>query len=156
MPHIHEKIDFTADVFIVHKNRVLLRVHDKYKIWLGIGGHIELHEDPNQAVVREAKEEVGLDIELYHGNKPDFQDLPDYKELIPPMFLNRHRISETHEHVHMIFFGTTKTDKITQEKTEERSPEIRWFTAEELDDPKYDLYEHVRFYAQQALKTLES
>jgi len=46
MAHIHEKIDFTASVFVVHKNKVLLRMHDKYKMWLSVGGHIELDEDP--------------------------------------------------------------------------------------------------------------
>ena len=59
MPHIHEKIDFTAEVFIVHHNRVLLRLHDKYNIWLSVGGHIELNEDPMEAAIREVKEEVG-------------------------------------------------------------------------------------------------
>ena len=69
MPHLHEKIDFTVEVFIVHKNRVLLRLHDKYRIWLSVGGHIELDEDPNQAAIREVKEEVGLDIELVDSRK---------------------------------------------------------------------------------------
>ena len=40
LPHIHEKIDFTVEVFIVYKNKVLLRMHDKVKKWLGPGGHI--------------------------------------------------------------------------------------------------------------------
>jgi len=53
MPHIHDKIDFTVEVFIVHNNKVLLRKHDKYKIWLSVGGHIELNEDPNQAAIRD-------------------------------------------------------------------------------------------------------
>jgi 8-oxo-dGTP pyrophosphatase MutT (NUDIX family) len=43
--------------------------HDKYKIWAHVGGHIELDEDPNEAVLREIKEEVGLDVKLYDGNK---------------------------------------------------------------------------------------
>ena len=55
MPHIHEKIDFAVEVFVVHKNKVLLRKHDKYKTWLGVGGHIELDEDPNQVAIREVK-----------------------------------------------------------------------------------------------------
>lgn len=45
MPHIHDKIDFTADVFIVHKNKVLLCMHDKYHMWLCVGGHIELTDN---------------------------------------------------------------------------------------------------------------
>ena len=83
MPHIHEKVDFTVEVFIVHNGKVLLRKHDKYKIWLSVGGHIELDEDPNQAAIREVKEEVGLDVKLF-GTAPSFgaQGI-EYRELIP-------------------------------------------------------------------------
>src|SRR3989344_1951021 len=35
MPHIHDKIDFTSEVFIVYKNKVLLRKHDKIKKTMG-------------------------------------------------------------------------------------------------------------------------
>ena len=64
MPHIHKLIDFTVEVFIVHKHKVLLRRHDKYKKWLSIGGHIELHEDPVEAAIREVKEEVGHEPQI--------------------------------------------------------------------------------------------
>ncbi len=64
MPHIHDKIDFTVEVFIVYKDTVLLRKHNKYRYWLSVSGHIELNEDPNHAALREVKEEVGLDIIL--------------------------------------------------------------------------------------------
>ena len=67
MAHIHEKIDFTTSVYIVHAGKVLLRMHDKYHMWSGPGGHVDLHEDPNQAAVRECKEEVGLDGVLWEG-----------------------------------------------------------------------------------------
>lgn len=60
MPHIHERIDWTVDVLIVHEDRVLLRKHDKYKVWLMVGGHIELDEGPEEAALREVQEEVGL------------------------------------------------------------------------------------------------
>ncbi len=69
MPHIHEKIDFCVEVFIVHKNKVLLRVHDKFKFWLSIGGHIELDEDPIEAAYREVKEEVGFTLKRKDCNK---------------------------------------------------------------------------------------
>lgn len=89
MPHIHEKVDFTSEVFVVFNSKVLLRKHDKYKIWLSVGGHIEPEDDPNQAAVREVKEEVGLDVELYDNRKFKY-DTDGYKELIPPQFMNRH------------------------------------------------------------------
>lgn len=44
MPHIHSlpgQCDFTAEVFIVYQDKVLLRFHDKYHKWLAVGGHIE-------------------------------------------------------------------------------------------------------------------
>jgi 8-oxo-dGTP pyrophosphatase MutT (NUDIX family) len=150
MPHIHEKVDLTVEVFIVHKNKVLLRKHDKYKIWLSIGGHIELDEDPNQAAIREVKEEVGMDIALL-GAIPDVESTDTFKELLPPRFLNRHRINENHEHVTMVYFAESVTDSIHQGQ-DEISEEIRWFAADELDDPKYDLKKNVRYYAKKALE----
>lgn len=152
MPHIHEKIDFTVEVFIVYKNRVLLRKHDKYKMWLSIGGHIELDEDPNQAALREAKEEVGLNIKLY-GRPLDFNE-KEYKELIPPKFLNRHRINKNHEHITLIFFAKTDTDKLKLSE-KEISEECRWFNKEELENNKYGIKESIKHYALSALKELK-
>ena len=98
MPHINEKIDFTVEVFIVYQNQVLLRKHDKHKIWLSVGGHIEQGEDPVQAAYREVKEEVGLDIQL-DDRLLATRETDTTQELIPPFYLNKNRINETHEHV---------------------------------------------------------
>ena len=49
MPHIHEKIDFTVAIFVVHDGKVLLIHHRKLDQWLPLGGHIELDEDPEIA-----------------------------------------------------------------------------------------------------------
>ena len=154
MPHIHEKIDVTAEVFVVYKNRVLLRKHDKYKMWLSVGGHIELNEDPNQAAVREVKEEVGLDVKLADYLLPFHCDTGTYRELIPPKFLNRHNINDTHEHVTMTYFAVADTDEIEESSDKEISHGCKWFTREELDDPSYSIDEHIIFYAKSALKEL--
>lgn len=151
MAHIHEKVDFTVDVFIVHNNRVLLRKHDKYDLWLGVGGHIDLGEDPNEAAVREVKEEVGLDVVLWDGNRR-FQYDGGNKQLIPPIALNRHRINETHEHVSMIYIGTSDTDDVQIMYEGDRSDDWRWLTAAEVDS--FDLGPDVRFYATEALRVL--
>src|SRR3989344_7895433 len=98
MAHIHEKIDFTAEVFIVYQDKVLLRQHDKYKKWLSVGGHIELDEDPNQAAVREVKEEVGLEVLLYEPPLYQAREKEgEYRELIPPQFMNIHKVNDTHQ-----------------------------------------------------------
>ena len=155
MPHIHEKIDFTSEVFIVYKNRVLLRMHEKYNKWLGVGGHIELDEDPNQAAVREVKEEVGLDITLW-GAVDRTNDEENYHELIPPVFLNRHSVSLTHEHVTFVYFATSDTDSIDQDSVEEVIPEIKWFSADELEDTQYGVIANIKMCAKEALRRLAS
>ncbi|OHA89698.1 MAG: hypothetical protein A2741_01975 [Candidatus Zambryskibacteria bacterium RIFCSPHIGHO2_01_FULL_43_27] len=151
MPHIHEKIDFCADVFVVYKDKVLIRKHDKYNIWLAVGGHIELDEDLNEAAVREVKEEVGLDIKLLDTrNKVAPEDRG--KELIPPIGVNRHKISDTHEHISFFFVGIASTDKVTPENPEDI---WRWCGADEIE--KLDgITSNIIFYAKLALKLAES
>lgn len=158
MPHIHDKIDFTAEVFIVHNNKVLLRKHDKYKIWLSVGGHIELDENPIEAAIREVKEEVGLDVRIA-GAVPDFSGMErhgiHFQEIIPPKFLNHHDVSDTHQHVTMIYFGSSATDQIAQGDGEV-SDACKWFSASELDDPQYEIRDNIKHYAHAALKELSS
>ncbi len=152
MPHIHEKIDFTVEVFVVHKNTVLLRKHDKYKIWLSVGGHIELDEDPNQAAVREVKEEVGLDVELVDA-RPDLKrDDSSFKELITPISLNRHTISPAHEHVSMIYFATSNSAAVIPEK---ENDEWKWCTQSEIDALE-NISADIVYYAKKALRELGS
>jgi 8-oxo-dGTP pyrophosphatase MutT (NUDIX family) len=151
MSHIHEKIDFTVAVMIVHKNKVLLRMHDKYSVWLTPGGHIELDEDPIEAVIREAKEESGLDITLWAGNKRLEMNSERGLELIPPVGLNRHHTSPEHEHVNLMYIATSDTDELKPVETEQQDG-LKWCTKEDLE--KMDLKEDIKFYAKFALDTL--
>lgn len=151
MPHIHEKIDFCSDAFIVNGDAVLLRFHDKHDAWLPPGGHVELDEDPTETAVREAKEEVGLDIRLVGETLPDLAD--GDKEVLPPRFINRHPITEVHEHVSFMYFAVSET-RATAPHAGEKDVEIRWFTRQELEDPAYGIWERVRRYARAALDEL--
>lgn len=147
MAHIHDKIDFTVEVFVVYQDKVLLRKHDKYGMWLSVGGHIELDEDPNETALREVKEEVGLDVELLDTR--EYREEGDFTELIAPVSLNRHTISDTHEHISLIYFAKAKTDTVIPEND---SDEWRWFTKEEIEDFP-ELRKQVRFYALKSLLT---
>jgi len=154
MAHIHEKIDFCVDTYVVFKNKVLLRQHDKYKIWLAVGGHVELDENPNQAALKEVKEEVGLEVTLYQeeGRQPKFNTSSN-KSLIPSQYLNQHRINETHEHISMVYFATSDTDQLMLSETEV-SAGCKWFTKEELLKNEEDIRDDIIFYALKALKKL--
>ena len=104
--------------------------------------------------MREVKEEVGLEIILWKGNRKFSGEHGGYKELIPPVGLNRHRVSEVHEHVTMVYFATSATDAVSPEHEGDRSDEWGWFSKEQLRPLK--LEPSVRFYAELALETLRS
>ncbi len=152
MPHIHDKIDYTVDVYVVNGDAVLLRKHDKYKMWLVPGGHIELDETPEAAGLREVKEEVGLDVQLV-GEVPQITEAGTYQELLPPRFMNIHPISDTHQHLSLVYFATSST-RDTFESDHEKSEGLHWFTAAELDDPSWGIQEAIRHYAKAALREL--
>ena len=64
MPHIHRLYDFVVSIFIVNRGRVLLCWHKKYREWLPIGGHVDLDEDPDHALMKEIREECGLEVKV--------------------------------------------------------------------------------------------
>ena len=151
MAHIHEKIDFTASVYIVFENKVLLHLHKKLHIWLPPGGHIELDEDPNQAAIREAKEETGLDVELV-GESTGYDTSPfQSRDLIAPRFLNRHFFdaTHTHEHVDCAYFARSKS---ADARHEIEGGEIRWFTKEEVIENAVGMVPDVQRHALAALE----
>jgi 8-oxo-dGTP pyrophosphatase MutT (NUDIX family) len=148
MPHIHDLIDFVVSIFIVNKNKVLLVHHRQLNRWLPIGGHIELNEDPEEALFREVKEECGLEIEVL-ACKPNIKS-EGTKFLYTPSFLDIHKISETHKHVELVYFAKSKSDKFVFNKEEHK--DIRWFGGEDLSKPEFDISPAVRFYAKKALK----
>jgi ADP-ribose pyrophosphatase YjhB (NUDIX family) len=131
---------FTASCYIFFNNKILFHKHKKLKIYLPIGGHIEINETPKEAVLREVKEECGLEVEILGDDKK----LDDgSSELSRGEFLNCHKINEFHEHMDFVFFGIAKSDNLNPKKGE--SKEFVWIEEEELD--KLDLRENVKKYS---------
>jgi 8-oxo-dGTP pyrophosphatase MutT (NUDIX family) len=152
MAHIHEKIDFTVAIFVVHDEKILLIHHRKLDKWLPLGGHIELDEDPEQAALREAKEESGLDVELL-GERPPTTS-PGTRALIAPRFLDIHRINPNHEHIGMIYWAWPKGGKLALAAEEHR--DIRWCSASDLDKLQPQMTDAVKWYCHAALREIAS
>ena len=93
------------------------------------GGHIELDEEPNEAVIREVKEEVGLNVELFYKENYSLIEKNQYKPLIPPEFLNIHKINDTHKHISMVYFAKSNTEELVLSE-DEKSEECKWITKE--------------------------
>ena len=112
MAHIHQLIDFTVAIFVVHDGRILVIHHRKLDRWLPLGGHVELDEDPEQAALREAREESGFEVELVGGTVRQTTG-PGTRALIAPRFLDIHRITDTHQHIGMIYWARLKSGQLT-------------------------------------------
>jgi 8-oxo-dGTP pyrophosphatase MutT (NUDIX family) len=147
MAHIHEKIDFTVAIFVVHRGNVLVIHHRKLDKWLPLGGHVELDEDPEQAALREAREESGLEVELL-GERPPTTG-QGTRALIAPRFLDIHRISDTHEHIGMIYWARPRNGTVTLAATEHH--EIRWCSPAELDLLQPPMDQAVKWYCLKAI-----
>ena len=150
MAHIHEKIDFTVAIFVVQAAKVLLVHHRRLDKWLPLGGHIELEEDPETAARREAKEESGLEVELL-GERPPTTS-PGTRALIAPRFLDIHRITETHEHIGMIYWARPTAGALTLEFSEHH--DIRWCSGDELLTLRPPLAPAVLWYCRKALEEI--
>lgn len=148
MAHIHEQIDFTVAIFVVERGKVLMILHRNLKKWLPLGGHIELDEEPEIAALREAKEESGLDVELV-GERPPTSG-PGVRALIAPRFMDIHRITDTHEHIGLIYFARPTGGDLAL--AEEEHHDIRWCAAEELDQLEPAISPSVKWYCLKALE----
>jgi 8-oxo-dGTP pyrophosphatase MutT (NUDIX family) len=161
--HIHEKIDFTVAIFVVHDEKILLIHHRKLDKWLPLGGYIELDEDPEQAALREAKEESGLAVDLF-GERPPTTS-PGTRALIAPRFLDIHRINDTHEHIGMIYWarpaapvghdGARGVARPTDPTlaTEEHH-DIRWCDHEDFEKLSPPMSSAVKWYCRKALEEI--
>ena len=152
MAHIHEKIDFTVALFVVHNGKVLLVHHRNLNKWLPLGGHIELDEDPETAGLREAKEESGLEVVL-RGERPPTTE-PGTHALIAPRYMDIHRISDTHQHICMMYWARPKNGTLKLSPSEHH--DIRWCSAANLDGLQPPMSEAVKWYCRAALKEVES
>lgn len=137
--------EFLSTVFVVEQGKVLMTWNKKVKTWIPVGGHIEQNELPCSSVIREAKEESGLDIELVSP-----YDKSMTGNLVQPVHVHLDHIKEDHKHINLIYFGTVKGGELLDE-SDEQTP-LKWFTKDELEEE--DLLPNVNEWAIEAIEQL--
>jgi ADP-ribose pyrophosphatase YjhB (NUDIX family) len=96
---------FTVTGFVVHGDKTLLLWHPLMQGWTPPGGHIEPNEDPQEAVLREIREETGLEVCPMPADESLGIDYP--RELLAPVTIlleNSFEPGERHQHVDFIYF----------------------------------------------------
>lgn len=139
--------DFTVATFVVHDGKTLLLHHAKLRMWLPPGGHIEPNELPDDAAVREVREETGILVRLV-GERA--LDVSDPKQLVIPRGIQVERIAPGHEHIDLVYFAVP-VDSVDVRRNDE-STRIGWFGRRELDH--LDLTEEIRAWTHKVLSEL--
>lgn len=123
------KLDLTVSACIVSGGRILLMHHTKLEMWLFPGGHIDPNETPDEALVREVKEETSLDLEFaeYSSLKKAPQEI---KKLAIPFHANTHNVGD-HDHYCVYYLGTAKHPNFVKNK---ESKDMKWVGLSELNN----------------------
>lgn len=146
----HADRDFVAGAFIAKDEKILFLRHKKYGVWLQPGGHIEDRETPDEAAIRETKEETGLEVEIIEDFRPETSFENESEDLPQPFNINLHRIEEGHWHLDFQYLARPVNELEEKEYSDE---DMKWFSQEELEDESLDMPENAR---RTALKALES
>src|SRR5829696_3203831 len=137
--------DFTATTFVVHEDRTLLLHHRKLAMWLPPGGHIDPHELPDHAALREVREESGLEVELLTGG----YTLGHVQVLPQPYCVLLEDISPGHQHIDLIYFARVSGGALAHAEREARA--ARWYSWEELAGP--EIAEDIRELGRRAIES---
>lgn len=132
---------FTAAVYILKEERVLLIHHKKLDKWLPPGGHLDPNETPPEAARREAREETGLEIEFIKQENV-WVDRWNAKSFERPYLCLIEQIpafgqQPAHEHVDFIYVATPCGGQENHNTSEVH--DMRWFTVTEIDSLKSDV-----------------
>ncbi|WP_420640609.1 NUDIX hydrolase [Candidatus Leptofilum sp.] len=141
---------FTSTTFVVYKDRVLLHQHKKCGTWLPAGGHIDRDELPEEAAVREVKEETGLDVILYNPDVQLFIADEEACQLHRPMYLMLENINPYHQHVDFIYYATAVSNQLNPANGE--TNRLKWFDQTDLENT--EMPTNVQVCAQEALALL--
>lgn len=148
MSHIHTQYgqhDITASGFIVKlaggQPRLMLHFHSKVKKYMQFGGHVELNEDPIEALKREIKEETGYDADQLEMLLPKerIKHLTKAKLLPSPLAIVSVPFAGNPDHFHDDIAYALVTEHEPSNKVDEHeSTEIIYLSRQELLDLSED------------------
>ena len=115
--------------------------HKKLNVWLYPGGHVEENENPDETLLREVKEEIGLEVEIISDKDALLSDQKkDVSSLhLPYAFLCE--LVGDHYHNDLIYKCRVKENcKLKYNKDESRG--IGFFNIKEIE--KLQLFDNFR------------
>lgn len=128
--------EFTATVYVLNESReALLFVRRRKPPFLGYylppGGHLERNETPDEAALREVKEETGYSIRLLSSTSRESLEEDGVQVLAYPIAIQLEPIDEEHDHIDFVYLGQVIGE---QEQLGEGEEGGIWLSASQLDD----------------------
>ncbi len=138
--------EFTASVYLIKDQNVLLIFHPKLQKWLPPGGHVEENETPCEAARREVREEAGLEFEFLF-QPPLSLDYWNAKTLPHPYLCLLENIPSyqnrpAHQHVDFVYVAKPVGEEMTSSPL--ASPLTpTWFSWQDLQrlKPEEDIFQ---------------
>ncbi len=124
-----EKLDIVVAGYVTDGERIILIHHKKLDKWLPFGGHIENDEIPDDALRREAKEEIGAEIEFLHYPAERRGNMREYAS---PFYQNVHRIKEGHRHYCLYYLCRLKDGESIKPSKDEMH-DYKWVHEDDLE-----------------------
>lgn len=141
MPHIHttpNHHDLTVTAYIIRTDtpqpQALFHMHKILGVLLPVGGHVELHETPWQAVAHELEEESGYALEQLRVLQPvsRITKISKVVQHPQPLSINTHAMPGEHFHTDLQY-AFTATSNPAHTVGEGESSDLRWLTQDELN-----------------------
>lgn len=129
---------FVATAYLVRDGKTLLHKHRKLGLWLPPGGHIEPGETPDEAVLREVREETGLPAEFVEPPCDPVLADERVESLHQPQRVQVEAIPNHPHHVDLIYYMKAGPGEPAAEAGAAASP-WRWLSPADLDDPEITL-----------------
>jgi 8-oxo-dGTP pyrophosphatase MutT (NUDIX family) len=137
-----------ASGYLVKDGKVLLVHHKKFNKWTPPGGHLEENETPDQAVIREWKEELSLDVEVLPAHESAFAGDSNATPIPMPFHIDLEREGFDVPHVGYFFYVKLQGSSDISIQTEELH-DAGWFGKEDL--PGLATFDQVRALAAYAI-----
>lgn len=136
--------DFTATTFVVDAGHTLLLLHRKLHKWFPPGGHIDPHELPDLAAIREVHEETGLRVRLLSVGS----QIGSVLVLPQPHCILLEDITPGHQHIDLIYFASIVGGEL--KPSEREAGAVRWANWEALAAP--EIAEDIRVLGRLAIE----
>lgn len=137
--------------YLVQDGKVLLVHNKRFDKWTPPGGHIEENETPDQALIREWKEELNLDVDIIPAHESAFAGDANATPVPMPFHIDLEREGFDVPHIGHFFYVKLKNSKDRVSAIQEDElHNFGWFSEEELAD--LPTFEQVRALSKYAIK----